>query len=56
MNNTRQNRPGTAPAAKDQPPARQPDAGQVFSTFVRHLEQLGKASRSRSARPKGRSA
>jgi hypothetical protein len=50
------NRPGAAPVAKDQPRAKQPDAGQVFSAFVRNLEQLGKASRTRSVRAKGRSA
>jgi len=43
-------------AAKEPPRGKRPEAGQVFSTFVRNLEQLGKASRLPVARAKGRSA
>ena len=56
MTLTRPDRQGAAPVAKDQPRAQQPDAGQVFSTFVRNLEQLGKTTRTRSPKRKGRLA
>ncbi len=49
-------RPGAVSGTKDQTRVSRPDAGQVFSTFVRNLEQLGKAPRQRPQRPKGKSA
>jgi hypothetical protein len=36
--------------------ALKPDAQQVFSTFVRNLEQMGKGTRHRPSKPKGKSA
>jgi hypothetical protein len=53
---TQSTRPGSVPGTKDQMRHTRPDAGQVFSTFVRNLEELGKGSRQRPQRPKGKSA
>ena len=56
MGTSKQSRSIAPRAAKEQPRANRPEAGQVFSAFVRNLEQLGKASRLPVARAKGRSA
>lgn len=56
MREKKPHRSGSVPGAKDQTRALSPDAGQVFSTFVRNLEQIGKATRLRAIRPKGRSS
>ncbi len=52
---TNLNRPGVVSGTKNQTRNAQPNAGQVFSAFVRNLEQLGKSSRQRPTKPKGKS-
>jgi hypothetical protein len=47
-------RAGQPSAAKDPSRAGSPDAGQVFSTFVRTLEKLGKGTKQKPHRAKGK--